>query len=210
MVKDLINGFTNFRKNFFSDGKGFYPNLVKKEQKPKAMVISCSDSRVDPAILFGALPGELFVVRNVANLVPPYQPDEGFHGVSAAIEYGVRDLGVKEIIVLGHAFCGGIEALCSNLSGESSKKREFIMPWVEIARPAVERIETKLEKSDMVRAVEQASIINSIKNLRTFPWVQSGELSNNLRVHGWWFEMEEGALWAVDNGDGDFYRLRPK
>ena len=101
MVKPLINGFQNFRDNYFSKEKSFFENLIKKGQKPKVMIISCSDSRVDPAILFNAKPGELFVVRNVANLVPPYEPDEGYHGVSAAIEYATKDLLVEHIVVLG-------------------------------------------------------------------------------------------------------------
>ena len=115
--------------------RSFYSKLTKRGQKPKAIIISCSDSRVDPAILFGARPGDLFVVRNVANLVPPYQPDDGYHGISAAIEYGVRDLGVREIVVLGHAFCGGIKALCSHAQGDEQSDREFITPWIKIAMP---------------------------------------------------------------------------
>ena len=118
MVKPLINGFKNFRNNYFDKERQFFNRLIKRGQHPKIMVISCSDSRVDPAIVFNARAGELFVVRNVANLVPPYEPDDGYHGVSAAIEYAVRDLKVKDIVILGHAFCGGITALCSACKNE--------------------------------------------------------------------------------------------
>ena len=207
MVKRLINGFGNFRRNFFSSGKAVYSDLAKNGQKPSTMIISCSDSRVDPATLFGTQPGELFVVRNVANLIPPYQPKEGYQGVSAAIEYGVLDLRVSEIIILGHSLCGGIQALCSSFLGDYNEEREFIKPWIKIAEPALDRLGDSLNSANMARAAEQASIINSMKNLRTFPWIQSAELNNKLLVHGWWFDMEAGNLWAVENEEGKFYQI---
>ena len=141
MVKKLIEGFQIFTNSFFDKDSDFYQNLRKRGQKPEIMIISCSDSRVDPANLFGTKPGELFVVRNVANLVPPYQPDDNYHGVSAAIEFGVRDLGVKDIVILGHAFCGGIDALCSYGLGEKINDREFITPWIKIAMPVIAKFQ---------------------------------------------------------------------
>jgi carbonic anhydrase len=207
MVKNLIDGFSDFKKNFFGTDRSFYEQLAKRGQRPKTIIISCSDSRVDPAILFGTRPGDLFVIRNVANLVPPYQPDDNYHGISAAIEFGIRDLGVKEIVVLGHAFCGGIKALCSHARGEEKDDREFITPWIKIAMPVMNEFDLKLEE-DNVHKVEKASIVNSIKNLRTFPWINSLELANELKIHGWWFDMEHGALWAYDNKKKKFFPIK--
>ena len=116
MLEFLKEGFKDFKKNYYENDKSYINKLVKSGQKPKFMVIACSDSRVDPAILFQTKPGEVFAVRNVANLVPPYSPDKGHHGVSAAIEFGVLDLKIKHIIILGHAHCGGITTLCNNFN----------------------------------------------------------------------------------------------
>ena len=206
MVNSLITGFSDFKKRFFGADKHFYKNLAKRGQKPKAIIICCSDSRVDPAILFGARPGDLFVVRNVANLVPPYQPDDNYHGISAAIEFGVRDLEAREIVVLGHAFCGGIKALCSHAKGENNDNREFITPWVKIALPVMNKFAEKFVQNPDIHEVEKASIVNSIDNLRTFPWLRSLEDSGELKIYGWWFDMEHGALWAYDPIRDVFYQ----
>ena len=205
MVKNLLAGFVDFKKNFFGVDNRFYKKLAKRGQKPKTIIICCSDSRVDPAILFGARPGDLFVVRNVANLVPPYQPDDNFHGISAAIEFGVRDLGVREIVVLGHAFCGGIKALCSHVNGEDNDNREFITPWIKIAMPVMNKFAEKSVKDSEIHEVEKASIVNSMTNLRTFPWLKSLEDLGELKIHGWWFDMEHGALWSYDSIRKAFY-----
>ena len=207
MVNNLITGFFEFKKNFFGDNNSFYQKLAKRGQKPKTIIISCSDSRVDPAILFGTRPGDLFVVRNVANLVPPYQPDDNYHGISAAIEFGVRDLGVREIIILGHAFCGGIKSLCAHAQGEDTNDREFITPWIKIAMPIMEKFAVNSSKEYDVHLVEKAAIVNSMDNLRSFPWVSSLENSNKLKIHGWWFDMEHGALWAYDDGKKAFFPI---
>ena len=199
MVKNLIAGFFDFQKNFFGVDNFFYKNLVRFGQKPKTIIICCSDSRVDPAILFGGRPGDLFVVRNVANLVPPYQPEDSYDGVSAAIEFGVRDLGVREIVVLGHSFCGGIKALCSHARGEDNCDRDFIKPWIKIAMPVMIKFAKASMKDPEFHEVEKASIVNSIENLRTFPWLKFLEDSGDLKIHGWWFDMERGALWAFDS-----------
>ena len=208
MVKDVLAGFHDFRKNFFGANSSFYEKLAKRGQRPKTIIISCCDSRVDPALLFGARPGDLFVVRNVANLVPPYQPDDNYHGVSAAIEFGVRDLGIREIVVLGHAFCGGIKALCSHVAGEETSSREFITPWIKIAISIMDKFDlTSIDNCD-IHEVEKASVVNSMKNLRTFPWVKSLEDLGQLKVHGWWFDMEHGALWAYDDVKKAFLPIR--
>ena len=209
MVKDLIIGFEEFRKSFFEEDKRLYEKLVREGQKPKTMVIACSDSRVDPMILFGSKPGDLFVIRNVANLVPSYRPDKSNDSTSAALEFAVLKLQVEHIIVLGHSFCGGIRAACSHLLGEQKIESEFITSWVEIASPAAESVANSNPQNGITRLVEQASIINSIKNLLTFPWIRSAVSDKKLRVHGWWFDMEEGTLWVNKDGKKDFQKLSP-
>ena len=209
MVSALIDGFTNFRNDFFSENTVFFSRLVKRGQKPKTMVISCSDSRVDPAILFGTRPGELFVIRNVANLVPPYQPDDQYHGISAAIEFGVRDLNVEDIVILGHAYCGGVNALCAHARGEVVKNREFITPWIKIALPAIENLRASDPQFEDNANVEQHSIVNSLENLRTFPWLAERETTGKLSLHGWWFDMDNGALWCYEPLKKCFSKMIP-
>ena len=209
MVSALIDGFTNFRNDFFSENTVFFNRLVKRGQKPKTMVISCSDSRVDPAILFGTRLGELFVIRNVANLVPPYQPDDQYHGVSAAIEFSVRDLSVEDIVILGHAYCGGVNALCAHARGEVVKNREFITPWIKIALPAIENLRASDPQFEDNANVEQHSIVNSLENLRTFPWLAERETTGKLSLHGWWFDMDNGALWCYEPLKKCFSKMIP-
>ena len=209
MVSALIDGFTNFRNDFFSENTVFFNRLVKRGQKPKTMVISCSDSRVDPAILFGTRLGELFVIRNVANLVPPYQPDDQYHGISAAIEFGVRDLNVEDIVILGHAYCGGVNALCAHARGEVVKNREFITPWIKIALPAIENLRASDPQFEDNANVEQHSIVNSLENLRTFPWLAEREATGKLSLHGWWFDMDNGALWCYEPLKKCFSKMIP-
>ncbi len=208
MVKKLIDGFQTFTNSFFDEDTDFYQKLRKHGQKPDVMIIACSDSRVDPANLFGTKPGEVFVVRNVANLVPPYQPDDNHHGVSAALEFGVRDLRVKDIVILGHAFCGGIDALCSHGLSEKGKEREFITPWIKIAMPAREKFPKTEKIEDILHCVEKESIRNSIKNLRSFPWIRDLEKSDQLKIHGWWFDMEQGELWTCGSGNKAFSKIK--
>jgi carbonic anhydrase len=188
-ISKLLSGFQAFRDAYFADDPDLFRALSREGQKPRILVIACSDSRVDPAILFSAEPGELFVVRNVANLVPPYQPDGQYHGTSAAIEFAVRDLGVSEILVLGHSSCGGIEAL-RDLARGRPESREFVGPWVAIAADACSA------HAD-ARAVEQAAIRQSVGNLRSFPWLAAREAAGDLALHGWWFDLEAGALWRL-------------
>ncbi len=207
MVNRLINGFTDFKNEFFEDDSVFFSRLVSRGQTPETMVISCSDSRVDPAILFNTRPGELFMVRNVANLVPPYAPDNGHHGVSAAIEFGVKDLLVKHIIILGHAHCGGISALCKHCLDTPLEDRDFVNSWIQIARPAIESLSDITTIEDAQHPAERASIVNSLQNLASFPWVNQAISDNRLAIHGWWFDMDEGSLWAYDPKAGEFQKL---
>jgi len=192
-IAQFLSGFKSFQQTYFCAENTFFADL-KKGQSPKAVVIACSDARVDPAILMGCEPGDIFVVRNVANLVPPYEAADGHHGVSAALEYAVRILNVEHIIVLGHSFCGGIKAL---MSPNRKHLGEFIAPWVDIAGQARRSIEAEFGgKPDAVkcRACELASILVSIDNLLTFSWISEKVAAQALYVHGWYFDMESGEL----------------
>ena len=216
MVAPLIDGFQHFRKDFFGEDKSFFDGLVTDGQKTKTMVIACADSRADPAILFNTRPGDLFMVRNVANLIPPYAPDEGQHGVSAAIEYGVRDLKVQHLVILGHAFCGGIQALCAhhrsaheNGGNANAPSREFLNSWIDIASPAIQSIDLDNWQDSFQHDAERAAIRNSVTNLHSFPWIVEAKKAGKLEIHGWWFDMENGALWGLDQEKDEFVCLTP-
>ena len=216
MIDSLIKGFKDFKKNYYERDRETILNLVKNGQKPKILVIACSDSRVDPAILFQAKPGEIFAVRNVANLVPEYNPDGGLHGVSSAIEYAVRDLKVENIIILGHAHCGGIAALCDTFIKDKSKieteetKREFIGDWVNIAAKIKNNINLNDSVESLQHIAEKESIKNSIKNLYTFPWVLKSIRENKLNVFGWWFDIEDGEIFSYDDKNDKFFNISKK
>lgn len=204
IIENMLSGFSRFREAYYGSEHGLYSNLTKIGQRPQMLVISCSDSRVDPAILFGTEPGDLFMVRNVANLVPTYAPDDRLHGTSTAIEYAVRDLGVPDILVLGHAQCGGIGALCSHATGQKLAKRDFLSPWLSIASKA---IQPELEKDDpatLNQRAEQACIRQSLQNLRTFPWISRRLEDEEIRLHGWWFDLEHGAMWVYEDESDQF------
>ncbi|TCT03256.1 carbonic anhydrase [Aquabacter spiritensis] len=208
-ISHLVDGVRRFRARFYEEAPSLMRRLVDKGQAPATLMISCSDSRVDPAILSGAKPGELFVVRNVANLVPAYRPDDGLHGTGAAIEYAVRDLKVDHIIVLGHAHCGGIKAMLSTAGGERPP-REFVGPWVEMALDASRLYVTDEGAEGGKRAMpldrlkevpflaERAAILGSLDNLMTYPWVRERVEAGTLALHGWWFDLDSGDLWATD------------
>lgn len=199
-IDRLLAGFQAFRATYFDQRPNLYRRLVECGQQPKVLVIACSDSRVDPALLLNAEPGDLFVVRNLANLVPPHQPDEHCHGTSAAIEFAVRDLKVDYIIVLGHSGCGGIQALCRAQAGQPME-REYLNRWVSIAAPAC-----CTSPSESSRATEQASIVRSMENLCTFPWVHERLNAGILGVEGWWFDLDKGDMWRLNPGINEFIR----
>ncbi len=179
--------------------------LVAEGQHPEILMIGCSDSRVDPALLTQSEPGELFMVRNVANLVPPYQPDGSYHGTSAAIEYAVRVLGVSEIIVMGHSQCGGIQGLIRLRSGEVAQD-DFVSPWVSIAGsaldPYIDQATSNVKDSEgfdhWPSVAERAVVRTSVDNLMTFPFVRERVEQRTLNLHGWWFDLGSGELWGLD------------
>lgn len=192
--KQLIAGFQRFRERSFADGDAQFHDLVQFGQTPSTLVVGCCDSRVDPALILDCAPGDLFVIRNVANLVPPAENQGHYHGTSAALEFGVRNLAVQHIIVLGHAHCGGIHAL---LEGGVAKDDSFIAEWMGIAAEAREHVERELAtaSSEMRhRACEQKSILVSLQNLMTFPWIHERVEQGRLALHGWYFDIERGEL----------------
>jgi carbonic anhydrase len=208
-MKDIarfLSGFKIFQRTYFCGDNELFSDL-KEAQNPKVLVIACSDSRVDPALLLGVEPGDIFVVRNVANLVPPYENAPGRHGVSAALEYAVKVLKVEHVIVLGHSFCGGIQAL---MTPDREGLGEFIAPWVKIAEAALNEVTTKLpDKDDSVRqrACEQASVLVSLENLLTFPWLWERVMTGSVYLHGWYFDMQKGELLSYLPETGTFEPL---
>lgn len=209
-IKKLIKGFKRFQQNYFKSDDALFDQL-RHGQTPKVLLIGCSDSRVDPAILTDCRPGDLFVVRNVANLIPPYEPDVRYHGVSSAIEYAVRVLQVEHVIVMGHSHCGGIDALMR--SSKESPIGEFIDHWVQIARPAKDIVLRDLSNKPFdiqARACEQASIMISLENLLTFPWVAERVQDEKLALHGWYFDLQAGQMLGYHPETGEFEKLVTK
>ncbi len=197
-IQRLMAGFKGFRADYYEKSPESMRMLIEHGQKPEVLLIGCSDSRVDPALITQAEPGELFIVRNVANLVPPYQPDGHYHGTSAAIEYAVTVLEVSHAVVLGHAHCGGIRGLVQMRAGERPPG-DFIAPWVSIAQSACERfLGAEGEQDEDPHRVERAAIRGSVENLLTFPFVRQRVEQGTLLLHGWWFDLETGGLWAID------------
>lgn len=202
----MMIGFRKFHDRFFDSGSSLYSKLSTSGQNPKTLVIGCSDSRVDPAILTSASPGDLFVVRNVANLVPPYEANGGFHGVSAAIEFAVVNLKVENVVILGHRQCGGIRSLVQSATSET-KPAGFVARWMKIAEPARVRALEKFPNSDedaMCRHCEMESIKISIENLKTFPFVSEALQTRNLNLLGTYFDLELGQLFVYDEQLGEF------
>lgn len=187
----LIAGYKRFRENGWPERRKIFEKLAETGQKPTAMVIGCVDSRVDPAMIFDAAPGEIIIVRNVANLVPPYQPDDAYHGTSAAIEFGVRVMNVTDIVVLGHGMCGGVQAL---MNGAPMNARDFIEPWMSMAESARLRSLHLPTAAERQNCCEKEVIKVSIANLMTFPWIAERVASGALNVHGAWFAIHSGIL----------------
>ncbi len=212
-IARLIAGFKSFRATYYEQRPERIRRLIEEGQHPEIAIVACSDSRVDPALLLQLEPGELFVVRNVANLVPPYAPDSHYHGTSAALEFAVRDLAVSHIVVLGHSGCGGIEALIGAEAGAAGEPRDFIASWMSIARTARDEVDHGQKERDQndhdytARAVEQAVIRMSLANLLTFPWIRTRVEDDTLVLHGWWFDLAAGELLGLRGPSETFSRL---
>ncbi len=198
-MDQLIAGYRRFRAGAWPERRDLFERLARDGQSPRAMVVACVDSRVDPAMIFDAAPGELFILRNVANLVPPFQPDAQFHAASAALEFAVRVLEVPDLIVLGHGMCGGIRAL---LNGPPTAAGDFLGPWMRIAEPAKRRV-LECRPADPQTACEQETVKLSLENLLTFPWIAERVGDGRLRLHGATFDIRFGVLWRLQP-DGSF------
>ena len=202
----LIDGYREFRSNDWTRERERWAELAEG-QSPKIMVIACADSRTDPAQIFGAKPGEMFVVRNVANLAPPLDLSGGLHGVSAALEFAVTQLEVEDILVLGHGFCGGCSAaLTRQFDGASNGAGHFIAEWVGLLSEASEQVRgrhSELDRSAFLD-MEFESVKVSLANLRTFPWIAEREQAGRLKLHGGHFSISEGRLYLLDEQSGAF------
>ncbi len=203
----LVDGYQRFITGRFRQERCRYRLLAREGQQPHTLVIACCDSRCAPEMIFDSGPGELFVIRNVANLVPPFEPDGYFHATSAAIEFAIQALRIENIVVLGHGRCGGINAVLEP-GARPHSAGDFIGKWMSLIKPAAQQIQnTELMTSGERRtALERVSIRNSIGNLRTFPYVQSLEAQGKLHLHGAWFDISTGELWLMDHATGDFGR----
>jgi carbonic anhydrase len=203
----LIDGYSAFMNGRFVSERERLRALARDGQTPETMVIACCDSRAAPETIFDARPGELFVVRNVANLVPPYAPDDRYHGTSAALEFAVQALRIRQILVLGHGRCGGITAAL-NPSDEPLSPGDFIGRWMDLVKPAASSVadSSMMTVSERQTALERISIRYSIANLRTFPCVSILEERGKLTLHGAWFDISSGELWVMNRETGDFER----
>ncbi|MBL4647433.1 MAG: carbonic anhydrase [Gammaproteobacteria bacterium] len=193
-IASLITGYKQFKSQYFEQSKTF-DNLVQDGQKPKVLAIACCDSRVDPAIVTGCKPGELFVVRNVANLVPPFSANPQHHGTSAALEFGVINLGVSDIILFGHSHCGGIRALIE--APEERSPSNFINAWMDIAIPAKQHVLQQYPHCSLDQQAyhcEKKSLGISLNNLLTFPWIKQRVAAQQLFLHVWYFNLATGAI----------------
>jgi carbonic anhydrase len=201
-MDDLIEGYRRFRAGTWRAERARLEELSRLGQHPRALVIACSDSRTDPQMVFNAAPGELFVIRNVANLAPPYGPDDQPHGVSSAIEFAVRSLRVRNIVIMGHAMCGGIQAL---LRGAPPEASDFVGPWVRLAEPARQRaLQAPPERQQDV--CEHESVRLSLANLMTFPWIKDAVAAQSLKLHGCFFDIRSGILERLGE-DGEFHPI---
>src|ERR1700745_488661 len=203
----LLKGYHNFLNNRFEAERDRFVKLAEG-QAPEVMVIGCCDSRVSPEVIFDARPGELFVVRNIANLVPVYAPDGGTHGVSAALEYAVSVLRVKHIVVLGHAQCGGIRAFIDKIAPLSPG--DFIGRWMSMFIKPGEVVEQREHESmqDFTTRIEKSSVLRSLENLMTFPCVQILVERGKLELHGAYFGVAEGSLFVLDKATKEFKSAR--
>ncbi|WP_099867023.1 carbonic anhydrase [Pararhizobium haloflavum] len=207
----LLDGYRSFMHARYAQEQDRYRRLADAGQSPKALVIACCDSRAAPETIFDVGPGELFVVRNVANLVPTYDPDREHDGISAALEFALNGLKVRNVIVMGHGRCGGIQAAL-NEDGEPLSPGNFVGHWMALVKPLAEEMNgySALTAAERQTALERISIRNSIKNLRTFPWVSDLEEKDELSLHGAWFDIGTGELWVMDGASGDFRRPDPQ
>jgi carbonic anhydrase len=205
----LVSRYHGWRATTYKDNRAWYRRLAESGQHPRAMVISCCDSRVHVTSIFGADEGEFFIHRNIASLVPPFTPDGDHHGTSAAVEYAVTALKVAHVVVLGHSNCGGVRGcheMCCGRAPDLDLKSSFVGRWMDILRPGFDRV-AALPDADRLRALEKQAVLVSLENLMTFPFVRSEVEAEKLTLHGLWTDTGEGGLEHYDPAQGGFVPL---
>ena len=207
--RKLLGGYAHFRKSRLSRERERYEQLAEQGQKPDTMIIACCDSRSAPEIIFDTAPGEIFVVRNVANIMPPYESDGDYHGTSAALEFAVQALRVKHIVIMGHGRCGGIDAFRRQLTGETAEPLspgDFIGQWISLLGPVADSIERSGDETleELQMKLECGSIRQSIEHLKTFPCVSILLEREQIGLHGAWFDISTGELWTLNEETGEF------
>ncbi|MCB2109387.1 MAG: carbonic anhydrase [Defluviimonas sp.] len=202
----LVHRYQGWKATTWAENRSWYRRLAEDGQRPRGMVISCCDSRVHVTSIFGADQGEFFIHRNVANLVPPYNPDGEYHGTSAAVEFAVTTLRVAHMIVVGHSLCGGVKGchdMCSGAAPALEEKTSFVGRWMDLLRPGYERVKD-LPEAMQLRALENEAILVSLENLMTFPFVKDAVERDEMSIHGLWNDIGEGTLENYDSATGRF------
>jgi carbonic anhydrase len=205
-IDDLLNGYRRFRDGQFAEARDRYRRLAEYGQSPSVMLIACCDSRADPALIFDAGPGELFVLRNVANLVPPPEADNAFHGTSAGIEFAVTGLNVRDIVIMGHAQCGGVRAYVDGALG-NGRAGTYIDRWASLLAPAFETLPEGLTADEAAVRLERVAVRHSLAHLRSFPFVAEREKAGTLSLHGAFFGIATGVLEWLDESEGVFHPI---
>lgn len=206
----LVQRYHGWKATTWQENRAWYKRLAQGGQHPRAMVISCCDSRVHVTSIFGADQGEFFIHRNIANLVPPHNPDGEHHGTSAALEYGVTALKVAHLVVMGHSGCGGVlgcHDMCSGHAPELEEKSSYVGRWMDILRPGYDRVKDVTDEAARIAALEQQAVVISLENLMTFPFVQRAVAEGELSLHGLWNDIADGGLWQFDGESGGFVPL---
>jgi carbonic anhydrase len=204
----LIAGYQRFREGYYLQNKEHLLKLAQEGQSPKIAIVSCCDSRVEPSIILDCEPGDLFVIRNVANLVPPCQSSDNFHGTSAALEFAVNALAVQSIIVLGHTQCGGIKALMDNAQPISPES--FIGNWMKLlgtVRNDITNDDNYSDQAQRYHACEQHGIAQSLENLMSFSWIRSKVKEETLMLHGWYYDLNSAELFALEDDTQKFHKI---
>ena len=206
----LVHRFHGWKATSYTENQAWYRHLAQQGQHPRAMVISCCDSRVHVTSIFGADQGEYFIHRNIANLVPPYVTDGAQHGTSAAVEFAVTALKVAHLIVIGHSACGGVKGcqqMCAGHAPELEEQTSFVGRWLDILRPGYERVKDMADEVAQLKALEKQAVMVSLENLMSFPFVESAVASGELTLHGLWHEIGSGSLEQYSASQGGFVPL---
>lgn len=206
----LVQRYHGWKATTHAENKAWYRRLAEEGQRPRAMVISCCDSRVHVTALFGADQGEFFIHRNIANLVPPYEPDGDHHGTSAAVEYAVTALRVAHVVIMGHTSCGGVAGchdMCAGKAPELEEKTSFVGRWMDLLRPGYERVAGIEDEAERISALEKEAVITSLTNLMTFPFVQAAVKEGALSIHGLLHDIGDGLLSCYDPDEKEFVAI---